>query len=119
MPKNSLNVSLKGADDIFSTEESRQEQQREQVQQLSLTEQMEEYLFLGLRLTAGIAVQDFYDTFHYELEQIYGEVIEKHREEGLLAYTDRQGGRYLHLTERGLDLANYVMADFLEPQLPG
>ncbi len=28
MPKNSLNVSLKGADDIFSTEESRQEQQR-------------------------------------------------------------------------------------------
>ena len=33
MPKNSLNVSLKGADDIFSTEESRQEQQREQVQQ--------------------------------------------------------------------------------------
>ena len=34
MPKNSLNVSLKGADDIFSTEESRQEQQREQVQQL-------------------------------------------------------------------------------------
>ena len=32
MPKNSLNVSLKGADDIFSTEESRQEQQREQVQ---------------------------------------------------------------------------------------
>ena len=30
MPKNSLNVSLKGADDIFSTEESRQEQQREQ-----------------------------------------------------------------------------------------
>ena len=31
MPKNSLNVSLKGADDIFSTEESRQEQQREQV----------------------------------------------------------------------------------------
>ena len=38
MPKNSLNVSLKGADDIFSTEESRQEQQREQVQQISIGE---------------------------------------------------------------------------------
>ena len=36
MPKNSLNVSLKGADDIFSTEESRQEQQREQVQQIPI-----------------------------------------------------------------------------------
>ena len=38
MPKNSLNVSLKGADDIFSTEESRQEQQREQVQQILVEE---------------------------------------------------------------------------------
>ena len=38
MPKGSLNVSLKGADDIFSTEESRQEQQREQVQQIPIGE---------------------------------------------------------------------------------
>ena len=38
MPKNSLNVSLKGADDIFSTEESRQKQQREQVQQIPIGE---------------------------------------------------------------------------------
>ena len=38
MPKNNLNVSLKGADDIFSTEESRQEQQREQVQQIPIDE---------------------------------------------------------------------------------
>ena len=36
MPKGSSNVSLKGADDIFSTEESRQEQQREQVQQIPI-----------------------------------------------------------------------------------
>ena len=38
MPKGSLNVSLKGADEIFSTEESRQEQQREQVQQIPIGE---------------------------------------------------------------------------------
>ena len=38
MPKGSLNVSLKGADDIFSTEESRQEEQREQVQQIPVSE---------------------------------------------------------------------------------
>ena len=38
MPKGSLNVSLKGADDIFSTEESRQEQQREHVQQIPIGE---------------------------------------------------------------------------------
>ena len=38
MPKSSLNVSLKGADDIFSTEESRQEEKREQVQQIPIAE---------------------------------------------------------------------------------
>ena len=38
MPKGNLSVSLKGADDIFSTEESRQEQQREQVQQIPIGE---------------------------------------------------------------------------------
>ena len=38
MPKGILNVSLKGADDIFSTEESRQEEQREQVQQIPIGE---------------------------------------------------------------------------------
>ena len=38
MPKGSLNVSLKGADDIFSTEENRQEEQREQVQQIPIDE---------------------------------------------------------------------------------
>ena len=38
MPKSSLSVSLKGADDIFSTEESRQEQQRDQVQQIPIGE---------------------------------------------------------------------------------
>ena len=38
MPKSSLSVSLKGADDILSTEESRQEQPREQVQQIPIGE---------------------------------------------------------------------------------
>ena len=38
MTKGGLNVSLKGADDIFSTEESRQEQRREQIQQIPLAE---------------------------------------------------------------------------------
>ena len=38
MTKSGFNVSLKGADDIFSTEESRQEQRREQIQQIPLAE---------------------------------------------------------------------------------
>lgn len=92
--------------------------QRQQEQKLTVAEQMEEYMFLGLRLTAGVGERSFYETFHIELEQVYGEVIEKHIAQGLLAYRDSAAGRYLHLTHRGLDLANYVMADFLEPEFP-
>ncbi|MDE5746479.1 MAG: coproporphyrinogen III oxidase, partial [Acetatifactor sp.] len=87
--------------------------QRQQVQKLTVAEQMGEYMFLGLRLTAGVGAQDFYETFHCELEQVYGDVIEKHIAQGLLAWRSSGEGRYLHLTERGLDLANYVMADFV------
>lgn len=36
MPKSNLNVALKGLDDLFSTEENRQEEQREQVQQIPI-----------------------------------------------------------------------------------
>ena len=38
MPKSDLNVALKGLDDLFSTEENRQEEQREQVQQIPIEE---------------------------------------------------------------------------------
>lgn len=38
MPKSSVNVSLNSYDDIFSTEESRQEEQHEQVQQIPIGE---------------------------------------------------------------------------------
>lgn len=88
---------------------------REQEQKLTVTEQMEEFMFLGLRLTDGVREQDFYDAFHCMPEQVYGEVICRHVAQGLLAWHGSAEGRYLRLTERGLDLANYVMADFLEP----
>lgn len=87
--------------------------QREQEQALTVKEQMEEYMFLGLRLTAGIGEMAFYETFHRKLEQVYGDVISKHAAQGLLAYRDREADRYLYLTDRGLDLTNYVMADFV------
>jgi oxygen-independent coproporphyrinogen-3 oxidase len=90
--------------------------QRELEQRLSVAEQMEEYMFLGLRLTAGIEAERFYETFHCGLEQIYGDVIRKHVARGLLVYREGEAGRTLCLTPKGLDLANYVMADFLEPK---
>lgn len=82
---------------------------RREVQRLTLEEQMEEAMFLGLRLTEGVDGAGFREVFGRSLEEVYGDVIEKNRQDGLLEYL----GRFLALTERGLDLANYVMAQFL------
>ncbi len=86
---------------------------RQDIQKLSVQEQMEEFMFLGLRLTEGISVSNFQKAFGASLEEIYGRVIEKNVRDGLLEYRSLSGGRRLALTERGLDLANYVMSRFL------
>lgn len=77
-------------------------------QALSVKEQMEEFMFLGLRLTRGVEKQSFFDCFGVPMEEVYGEVLAENRRNGLL--TD---GNLVALTEKGLDLANYVMAQFL------
>ena len=82
----------------------------EEVQELSRREQMEEFMFLGLRLTKGISEQEFKDCFGCALESVYGEVLRKNLKDGLLI---RENGR-VYLTAKGLDLSNYVFAQFLE-----
>lgn len=84
---------------------------REEEQKLSVVEQMEEYMFLGLRLTEGVETDGFRAAFGCAPEEIYGAVINKNIRDGLLEYRD--GKDKLALTEKGLDLANYVMAQFL------
>lgn len=75
---------------------------------LSKEEQMEEFLFLGLRLTEGVSRKSFEDYFGVPLESVYGEVIRKNVQEGLL-----RDGASVVLTEKGMDVSNYVMAQFL------
>ena len=82
---------------------------RENVHPLSLQEQMEETMFLGLRLTEGVSKAEFHRQFGVSMEQIYGEVIRKNTAKGLLI--DEAG--YVCLTREGMDLSNYVMAQFL------
>lgn len=86
-------------------------------QVLSVSEQMEEFMFLGLRMTSGISAEEFAACFGRNPEDVYGEVIRKNIRDGLLKWTEGLSGnssdRRLALTEKGLDLANYVMAQFL------
>lgn len=80
----------------------------ENVQYLSRQEQMEEFMFLGLRLTKGIEKQDFLDKFGIPIETVYGETLSRLRRDGLLFIDDS-----VRLTPYGFDISNYVMAKFL------
>ncbi len=75
---------------------------------LSAKEQMEETMFLGLRLMEGVSKHKFLETFGVSMDSVYGEVIKKHVKSGLLI-----DGDYVKLTRRGIDVSNVVMADFL------
>lgn len=79
-------------------------------QQLSRKEQMEEFMFLGLRMTAGVSRDAFLACFHTPIEAVYRDVIEELKEEELLRV---HAGR-VFLTDKGLDLSNYAMAKFLQ-----
>ncbi len=76
---------------------------------LSLKDAVEEFMFLGLRMTDGVSVREFYDAFGFSMDDIYGDVIRKYIENGLL----ERGDDRIALTERGLDVSNVVMEEFL------
>ena len=76
---------------------------------LPLTEQMEEFMFLGLRCVDGISKREFTEQFMRSYDGIYGKVTESLLSQGLLQDT----GERVFLTEFGLDVSNRVMAEFL------
>lgn len=88
---------------------------REEEILLTVEEQMEEFMFLGLRMIKGVSYAGFRQAFDRNMSRIYGEVIAKNQKDGLLReYTDDSGGeRFLALTDKGIDVSNYVMAQFL------
>lgn len=82
---------------------------RQEVSHLTEREQMEEFMFLGLRLTEGVSKKRFFKTFGKKFTDVYPCISEKLIREGLLV----QEGDRLKLTELGLDVSNRVMAEFL------
>lgn len=82
---------------------------RKDRQIVSERDAMEEFMFLGLRLTAGIYAADFRRMFGEEIEAVYGAVLERLTGQGLL---ERTAGGW-RLSEWGLDVSNCVLAEFL------
>lgn len=70
---------------------------------------MEEYMFLGLRMIRGVSIREFERRFGIPMDRIYGTVIRSYIGQGLLKIEQDR----LMLTERGIDVSNSVMADFL------
>ncbi len=90
-----------GAADPFSI--------REDIERLVQKEQMEEFMFLGLRMCRGIEKAEFKRRFKCEIETVYGDVMKRLTAQGVLAEAE---GR-VYLTPRGIDVSNVVLAEFL------
>ncbi len=71
--------------------------------------QMEEFMFLGLRMNKGISKKKFEACFGMTVEAVYKDVLNELSEKGLLEVSEET----IVLTERGMDVANYVMSQFL------
>ena len=71
--------------------------------------QMEEFMFLGLRMNEGVTREGFLREFGIPIDGIYRDVLERMKEKDLLSVENGQ----IRLTDRGMDLGNYVMSQFL------
>jgi len=79
------------------------------VEHLSKTAQMEEFMFLGLRMTHGISADDFRQHFGLDIYEHFGEQFRKYEQLQLL---ERSGGN-IRLTSEGVNVSNIILADFL------
>lgn len=86
-------------------------------QVLTIAEQAEEFMFLGLRLRRGVSCRQFEGLYGKPFMEVYGDVARRHEAEGLLERYEKEGEPFIRLTDQGVDVSNYVMADFLEPEL--
>ncbi|MCI9569093.1 MAG: radical SAM family heme chaperone HemW [Lachnospiraceae bacterium] len=83
---------------------------RDSLQILTEQDRQEEFFYLGLRMVRGVPLAQFEEQFRRQAEEIYSGVIQKHIRDGTVIVEDG----CLRLTSLGMDVSNYVMADFLQ-----
>lgn len=82
---------------------------RREEEKLSASDRQSEYMILGLRLTEGISLAGFRETFGTDVRKVWPGVLEKYEGYGLL---EEAAGR-LKFTGEGISLSNVVLAEFL------
>ncbi len=81
----------------------------EEVHINNIKDDMEEFVFMGLRMIEGIKVEEFKERFNKDIYEVYGDIIEKNIKKELLI--NNSGN--LYLTSHGIEISNYVMSDFI------
>lgn len=82
---------------------------RENIQTMYVDSRIEEYMFLGLRMIRGVSRAEFQDRFKRDLYEVYGDVINKYSDQGYIIVDEDR----VRLSDKGLDVSNYILSDFL------
>ena len=82
---------------------------REDIQTIYIDTRIEEFMFLGLRMTAGVSREEFASRFNRDMFEMYGEVINKYTDQGFMVV---EGDR-VRLSDKGIDVSNYILSDFI------
>ena len=107
------NMRWKNTDDmkkyLLAFDGKKAQEIKEDIENLSQNDCMEEFMFLGLRMMGGVSKSEFQISFGQNMDDVYGAVIQKWIRQGMLV---QQGDR-IRLTDAGIDVSNVVLADFL------
>ncbi len=77
---------------------------------LSLKEREEEYMFLGLRTARGVSREEFRERFGESFPGTYEKKLLEYYRQGFM---EKENDR-IRLTDKGIDVSNVIMADFLQ-----
>lgn len=82
----------------------------EEVHVNDIKDDMEEFVFMGLRMVEGISTDEFKKKFNKDIYEVYGDVIQKNIKRELLICNSEN----LYLSLKGIEISNYVMSDFIQ-----
>lgn len=82
----------------------------EEVHVNDIKDDMEEFVFMGLRMVEGISINEFKKKFNKDIYEVYGDVIQKNIKRELLICNSEN----LYLSSKGVEISNYVMSDFIQ-----
>lgn len=75
----------------------------------TMEDNMSEFIFMNLRKKMGFSKNRFKERFRKDVYSVYGEIILKHKNNELII----DDGCNIYLSSKGIEVSNYVMADFV------